>query len=210
MATGRTGREGSVRHFARCYIIEQLQVNGYDSQAEELRRCRNSDNCCDDEDAEEILHKIAEQLTKERGKHFEQLCTNLELNDNNVLDMYDRIVTELFAKDVHWGGVVTLVSFTGVMVVHLARHGLERQIPGTLEHMDSVIHHKVLPWIILKGGWVGNCCVFSFHVPLSIQSTLWRYFDETITKPSALIYGLGALITIGIGGFCGLKKIGVL
>ena len=148
------GREGTVRHFARNYIIEQLYANGYVSQAEELRRRCNSESCCDDEDAEEILHKIAEQLTKERGRHFEQLCINLELQENNVLPMYDRIVTELFDKDVHWGGVVTLVSFTGALVVHLARNRLERQIPKTLEHMDSVIHHKVLPWIILKGGWV--------------------------------------------------------
>lgn len=155
MATGRGGREDTVRHFARNYIIEQLQVSGYVSQAEELKRRCNADNCCDDEDAEEILHQIAEQLTKERGRHFEQLCTNLELHEDNVLSMYDRIVKELFVnKDIHWGGVVTLVSFTGVLVVHLARHGLEKQIPNTLEHMDSVIHHKVLPWIILKGGWV--------------------------------------------------------
>lgn len=155
MATGRGGREDTVRHFARNYIIEQLQVSGYVSQAEELKRRCSADNCCDDEDAEEILHQIAEQLTKERGRHFEQLCTNLELQEDNVLPMYDRIVKELFVnKDIHWGGVVTLVSFTGVLVVHLARHGLEKQIPNTLEHMDSVIHHKVLPWIILKGGWV--------------------------------------------------------
>jgi len=149
-----TGREGTVRHFARNYIIEQLQQHGYASQAEKLKRRCNSSNCCDDEDAEEILHKIAEQLTKERGEHFEQLCTNLELHEDNVLVMYDRIVKELFDKDVHWGGVVTLVSFTGVLVVHLAGRGLEKQIPSTLERMDSVIHHKVLPWIILKGGWV--------------------------------------------------------
>lgn len=149
-----TGREGTVQHFARNYIIEQLQLNGFTSQAEELKRRCSSGSCCDDKDAEEILHKIAEQLTKERGKHFEQLCNNLELTENNTLAVYDRIVTELFAKDVHWGGVVTLVSFTGVLVVHLARHDLERQIPSTLEHMDSVIHNKVLPWIVLKGGWV--------------------------------------------------------
>lgn len=148
------GREGTIRHFARNYIIERLELNGYTSQAEQLKRCCDSGNCCDDEDAEEILHKIAEQLTKERGVHFEQLCTNLELRENNVLSMYDRIVTELFAKDVHWGGVVTLVAFTGELVVYLARHGLEKQIPSTLEHMDSVIHHKVLPWIVMKGGWV--------------------------------------------------------
>ena len=206
------GREGTVQHFARNYIIEQLQLNGYTSQAEELKRRCRSDSCCDDEDAEEILHKIAEQLTKERGKHFEQLCTNLGLHENNVLSMYDRIVTELFAKDVHWGGVVTLVSFTGVLVVHLARHGLEKDIPNTLEHMDSVIHHKVLPWIILKGGWV-SIILYATQITITlytIQSALWKYFDETITKPPALLYGLGALITLGIGGFCGLKKIGAL
>ena len=151
------GREGTVRHFARNYIIKQLQLNGYTSQAENLRRGCRSESCCDDEDAEEILHKIAEQLTKERNKQFEQLCANLELSDNNVLAMYEGTVKELFAKDVHWGGVITLVSFTGALVVYLARHGLERHIPNTLEHMDSVIHHKVLPWIILKGGWVSKC-----------------------------------------------------
>lgn len=167
-------REGTVRHFARNYIIEQLQKNGFTSQAEELKRCCNSDNCCDDEDAEEILHKIAEQLTKERGKHFEQLCSNLELRENNVLAVYDRIVAELFVKDIHWGGVVTLVSFTGVLVVHLARHGLERQIPNTLERMDTLIHHKVLPWIIIKGGWVSNYCTMctSDNDPCITVSTL--------------------------------------
>lgn len=163
------GSEGTVRHFARNYIIEQLQLNGYASQAEELKRRCRSHSCCDDEDAEEILHKIAEQLTKERGKHFEQLCTNLELHEDNVLPMYDRIVTELFAKNVHWGGVVTLVSFTGVLVVHLARHGLEKHIPNTLEHMDSAIHHKVLPWIILKGGWVSTIyCMHATQVTITL------------------------------------------
>ena len=175
------GRGDTVRHFARNYIIEQLQVNGYVSQAEELRGRCNADNCCDDEDAEEILHKIAEQLTKERGKHFEKLCNNLELHEGNVLSMYDRIVTELFVKDIHWGGVVTLVSFTGVLVVHLARHGLEKQIPNTLERMDSVIHHKVLPWIILKGGWV-SISLFMLYQLVNLCILHSQHFGSTLMR----------------------------
>ena len=63
-----TKRDGVVRHFARNYIIEQLELNGYHLLAERLRIQCVSSNCCDDEDAEEILHKIAQQLTRERGE----------------------------------------------------------------------------------------------------------------------------------------------
>ena len=147
-------RDGVVRHFARTYIIEQLQLYGYNSLAERLRRQCVSSNCCDDEDAEEILHKIAQKLTRERGEHFEQLCINLELRADNVPAVYSRVVQEMLVADVHWGSVVTLVSFTGVLVVYLARHGLGEQVPHTLEQMDSIIHERVIPWITLRGGWV--------------------------------------------------------
>ena len=149
-----TKRDGIVRHFARNYIIEQLELNGYDLLAKRLRLQCTSSNCCDDEDAEEILHKIAQQLSRDRGEHFEQLCVNLELRPDNVPAVYNRVVQEMLAADVHWGSVVTLVSFTGVLVVHLAQHGLEEQVPHTLEQMDTIIHERVLPWITIRGGWV--------------------------------------------------------
>ena len=155
-----TKRDGVVRHFARNYIIEQLKLNGYHLLAERLRIQCISSNCCDDEDAEEILHKIAQQLTRERGEHFERLCINLELRADNVPAVYNSVVLEMFAADVHWGSVVTLVSFTGVLVVYLARHGLDEQVPHTLEQMDTIIHEKVLPWITIKGGWVSANTIF--------------------------------------------------
>jgi len=162
-----TKRDGIVRHFARNYIIEQLELNDYGSLAERLRmQCVSSINCCDDEDAEEILHKIAQQLTTERGEHFERLCVNLELRADNVSAVYNRVVQEMFATDVHWGSVVTLVSFTGVLVVYLARHGLDQQVPHTLEQMDTIIHEKVLPWITLKGGWVSADSLLVFIASL--------------------------------------------
>lgn len=45
---------------------------------------------------------------------------------------------------------------------------------------------------------------------LVLQSALWKYFDETITKPAALVYGLSALTILGMGGLYGLQKIGLL
>jgi len=43
-----------------------------------------------------------------------------------------------------------------------------------------------------------------------LQSALWRYFDESVVKPTTVVFGVGALVTLGIGGLFGLKKIGIL
>ena len=58
---------------------------------------------------------------------------------------------------------------------------------------------------------LGEClCTLLMFIAFVLQSALWRYFDESVVKPTTVVFGVGALVTLGIGGLFGLKKIGIL
>ena len=173
-------------NFARCYIVNQLRRENFEALADELS---DFEDPCDQSHL--LLQTLAEHLSEERREQFEDMCYNLEVNRQNIEDIYRTIMDHLFLDDINWGRIVTFLAFSGVLAVYCAQNDMVDLVEEVIELSEQTVHSRLQGWIRSQGGW--KSVIHHFDI-----ATLSRFF-----VPIAVVVVLIAGI---VGGLLFFKK----
>ena len=176
------------RHFARRYILNQLQKKGFEDIAEK----HDTQESQDPEDgSQRMLHHLAGNLAEERERQFEDILSRLSLTNENLSETYRIIVQEMFIDGVNWGRILAFLVFSGALAVHCAREGMESRVGDVIRWTEDDVEKTVSRWVVKQGGW---------------KAFVDHFDDEswTIESPQFILAGI---ILILAGGLYLLKKL---
>ena len=100
------------------------------------------------------LRNLAMNLEEQHEQLFQQICFKVDLSDLQARRNFHRIAEEMFATDVNWGRIVSLITFTGVVAHHFVEQEQPEMVCELIQWLLEFIRVHLITWIIERGGWV--------------------------------------------------------
>jgi uncharacterized membrane protein (DUF4010 family) len=74
---------------------------------------------------------------------------------------------------VHWGRIVSLITFTGVVAHHFVEEERPEMVREVIQWLLHFIRVHLITWIIQKGGWVGELLPFPAIFHPIVNHSVW-------------------------------------
>ena len=110
------------------------------------------------------LRNLAINLESQHQQLFQQICVQIDFSDLQARGNFNSVAKEIFSNEVHWGRIVSLITFTGVVAHHYVEQERPEMVREVIQWLLHFIHVHLITWIIQKGGWVGELLPFQLFL----------------------------------------------
>jgi hypothetical protein len=100
------------------------------------------------------LRTLAMNLENQHVQLFQQICVRVDFSEFQAKKSFDCIAKEIFSTEVHWGRIVSLIAFTGVVAHHFVEQQRSEMVCEVIQWLLQFIRVHLITWIIKNGGWV--------------------------------------------------------
>lgn len=114
------------------------------------------------------LRNLALSLENQHEHLFKQICLKVDLSEFQAKRSFDLIAEEIFSNEIHWGRIVSLITFTGVVAHYLIEQERPEMVEELMNWLLSFVRANLMTWIIANGGWVGLVFSTSRMKPLTL------------------------------------------
>ena len=122
--------------------------------------------------AANIMRKVGNELEEKHGLFFDNLCRNLELENDNAETIFRKVSHEALGEGINWGRLVSVFVFGGRLAKWFQGRRCQQGVIDVIDWLtDCTIQHN--QWIESNGGWVSN-----FYSLL--LSALWLTFPGVL------------------------------
>lgn len=178
-----------IKELARFFIMNELRKNGYKAIANQLQPVENPND-----NTHQIIRSIAAEFENERSKQFTDIFAGLSINDSNLKQTYNTVLTELFREGVHWGKIIAFLVFSSHLAIYCAQNNMEDRVKEVVEWSELEMQTRIHDWVQERGGWVA----FAQHYN--------RDGDFTLNL-SSIILLTGVTIALIGGGLFTIKQL---
>lgn len=175
------GREDlcTIKAFIRHYTVNRLRESTFHHLADALT------DFAEPSLAYHALLKRCIRLAEEKRKEFEDMCNQLNV-DENLKEVYHSIVVQIFSDAVNLGRILAFVAFSAELVVHCARIGREdRAVEVAGWGTDVETQRRLDQWVREQGGWnqaVSNQPITNVNAVAAITTTLVAVISVIVTS----------------------------
>ena len=132
------------------------------------------------------LRNLAMNLEGQNEPLFQQICAKVDLSEFEAERNFQLIADEIFANEINWGRIVSLITFTGVVAHHFVKQERPAMVSEIIQWLLQFIRVHIITWIIKKGGWV--CELFPFTTKITLFSVVKCASSMSIFKFSSWQY----------------------
>ena len=115
----------------------------------------------------DALKTMERMMTHMRLRHRAEMLEHvksLDISDSQLYGSFQRVALETVKEGIHWGRIVALIAFTGMLAVRLHKTGQQHKIEGLIGWLTAfLLNDQVTHWVKDHGGWVRMlpivCCI---------------------------------------------------
>ena len=100
------------------------------------------------------MRKRGLEMENKHSMFFDHVCRRLYINEQNVEQVFKKVLEEVLGKEVNWGRLVSVFAFSGKVAQMLKeKSNSDEKINNIIICLTECVM-KNIQWIIENGGWV--------------------------------------------------------
>ena len=114
------------------------------------------------------LKRTVNELSHRHAILLNSMVKKLEINRNNMKDVFEDVADEIFIDNVYnWGRLVSLYAFGGRLAKYCLDNNITDDVETVAEFVGNYVSSNLAWWIHKSGGWVGT----NSYSPTTVYST---------------------------------------
>ena len=100
------------------------------------------------------------KIEKSYAHEFHSVADQLDVSTANVKEDFYVIAGKALQGGITWGGILSLITFTGVLSEHLVLTNRMHMVADMTDILTSFLNERIVSWVNGRGGWVRKKFVF--------------------------------------------------